>query len=187
MVSQYLEPRSVGSTTILWRLESAMKTVSDRYRHWFAHEAHAHAKLFESLRSVPEAGRSSPEYHRAIGLVAHLVAARATWLFRLGGGPKHEGGIFPADRRLEDVQGDWSAVEGRWSEFLAGLDDADLTRDVEYQSSDGGRFHNTVEEILTQLVGHSPYHRGQIAMLVHQAGGTPALTDYIYWRRKPLA
>ena len=163
-----------------------MKTVSDRFRHWFAHEGHAHAKLFESLESVPEAGRSSPDYLRAVGLAAHLVTARAIWLFRLGGGPKPEGGVFPADRRLEDVKEDWSAGERLWSEYLAHLDDAELSRDVEYRSSDGGRFHNTVEEILTQLVGHSPYHRGQIAMLVRQAGGTPALTDYIYWRRAPV-
>jgi len=164
-----------------------MNNLVDRFRHWFAHESHAHAKLFESLESVPDEGRSSAEYLRAVGLAAHLTAARSVWLFRLGGGPQYSGGVFPANRRLEDVRADWLDARRRWNEYLDRLDDADLSRVVEYQSSNGGRFRNTVEEILTQLLGHSPYHRGQIAMLVRQAGGTPALTDYIFWRREPIA
>jgi uncharacterized damage-inducible protein DinB len=51
---------------------------------------------------------------------------------------------------------------------------------------DAGRFRNPVEEILTQLFGHSWYHRGQIAVLVRAAGGTPAITDLIYWCRQPV-
>jgi uncharacterized damage-inducible protein DinB len=55
-----------------------------------------------------------------------------------------------------------------------------------YQSFDSGRFQNTIEDVLTQLFGHSWYHRGQIAILVRQAGGTPALTDLIYFTRESV-
>jgi uncharacterized damage-inducible protein DinB len=58
--------------------------------------------------------------------------------------------------------------------------------EIEYQSLDSGRFRNRVEEVLTQLFGHSWYHRGQIAMLVRAAGGEPAVTDFIFWCREPV-
>ena len=44
----------------------------------------------------------------------------------------------------------------------------------------------TLLAILTQLYGHSLYHRGQIAMLVKQAGGQPAMTDFVYWCREKI-
>ena len=60
-------------------------------------------------------------------------------------------------------------------------------RELEYQSLDAGRFRNRIEDILTQLFGHSWYHRGQIAMLIRAAGGEPAVTDLIFWCREPIS
>lgn len=163
-----------------------MSSLSDRFRHWFVYERDAHAKLFSSLDGVPEDGRSTPGYERAVTLAAHLVAARRIWLSRIGYGPTFTGPVFPAAAQLETVKDDWLAVEPLWTEYLESLDDAGLARIVDYRSTDGGRFRNSVEEILTQLFGHSWYHRGQIAMLVREAGGTPAMTDLIYWAREPV-
>ena len=66
------------------------------------------------------------------------------------------------------------------------LTDETIDQTFEYQSLDAGRFRNRIEEILTQLYGHSLYHRGQIAILVKQAGGKPAATDFVYWCRESL-
>jgi uncharacterized damage-inducible protein DinB len=43
-----------------------------------------------------------------------------------------------------------------------------------------------VEEILTHLVIHSAYHRGQIASDLRAAGQEPAYTDYIHAVRQGL-
>lgn len=61
--------------------------------------------------------------------------------------------------------------------------DGDLTRVVEYHNSAGHSFHNTVAEILAQVILHGSYHRGQLALLARQGGGTPAMTDYIFYAR----
>ena len=53
----------------------------------------------------------------------------------------------------------------------------------EYQSLDGPWFRNSVEDILTQLFGHSWYHRGQIAALIRALGEEPAVTDFVFWAR----
>ncbi len=158
--------------------------VIDRYRRWFEYEQDAHAKVLSSLETVPPQGRSTPEFRRAVSLMAHIVAARRVWLSRLGVIAPAAGPMFPDDPDVARVAAECEEVHGLWSDYLAGLDDAALNREFEYQSFDAGRFRNRVEDILAQLFGHSSYHRGQIAMLVRAAGGTPAVTDLIYWCRE---
>ena len=109
------------------------------------------------------------------------------WLSRFGVIPAAPGASFPDDPDVARVTDVWSEVQGLWSDFLAGADDADLGREFEYQSLDAGRFRNRVEDILAQLFSHPSYHRGQIAMLIRSAGGEPAVTDLIFWCREPVA
>ena len=73
-----------------------------------------------------------------------------------------------------------------WADYLETLTDEELGRSFEYQSLDAGWFRGVVEDILTQLFGHSWYHRGQIAMLVKSSGGEPAITDFVYWSRESI-
>jgi uncharacterized damage-inducible protein DinB len=161
-------------------------TVADRFRKWFAYEQDAHAKVVRSLESVPANRRDSPEYQKAVAWLAHLVMARKTWLGRLGVIPLPSGAMIPEKAELGEVLAGLQSVQEHWSHYLAGLSDDDLGKTIEYKSLDAGRFRNRLEDILTQLFGHSSYHRGQIATLVRPAGGEPAATDYIYWCREPV-
>jgi uncharacterized damage-inducible protein DinB len=160
-------------------------TPADRYRRWFDYERDATAKALASLDTVPADRRDSAEYRKAVSVLGHVVAARRAWLFRLGVALAPAGPMFPDDADVGRVAADWNAVAGQWADYFARLDDAELARVCEYQSLDAGRFRNRVEDILTQLYGHSLYHRGQVATLVKMAGGQPAATDFIYWCREP--
>jgi uncharacterized damage-inducible protein DinB len=77
-------------------------------------------------------------------------------------------------------------MEASWSTYLSQLTDAELARIFEYRSYDGSRFRNSIEDILTQLFGHSWYHRGQIAQLIRRLGAEPAVTDFVFWTREPV-
>jgi uncharacterized damage-inducible protein DinB len=157
-----------------------------QYRRWFEYEQDAHAKVIRSLESVPVDRQSSPEYRRAVSILAHIVAARSLWLGRLGVAPAASGSLFPEDMELGQVVTQWNDVARLWTDFLGQLTDEAIAKAFEYQSLDAGRFRNRLEEVLTQLFGHSWYHRGQIAMLVRAAGGEPAITDFIYWCRESI-
>lgn len=157
-----------------------------RFQRLLDYERDAHRKTIESLRSVPEADRSGSEYGRAVSILAHMAAARCVWLYRLGALAERPRDLFPQEVDIDKVAADLHAAEQRWVKHLATLCDEDLSRVIEYQTTEGARFRNSLEEILTQLYGHSLYHRGQIAMLVKNAGGTPAATDFIYWARVPV-
>jgi uncharacterized damage-inducible protein DinB len=158
----------------------------DRFRRWFEYETDAHAKVLASLETVPAGRRGSPEYRKAVALLAHIVAARRVWLGRMGVIPPSSGPLFPDESDAGKVAAEWKSVQELWSRRLAAADEGELARVFLYQSFDAGRFRNSVEEIFTQLFGHSWYHRGQIATLVRAAGGQPAVTDFVYWCRQPV-
>lgn len=157
----------------------------DRYRRWFEYEQDSHAKTLDSLNAVPAERRQSEEFRRAAYLLGHIIAARRMWLFRFGI-VKENAELFPEETSIDDLPAQVSEMEKLWSEYLSQLDDTDLARVFEYQSYEGLRFRNTVEEILTQLFGHSWYHRGQIAMLLRSIGAEPAVTDFVFWAREPV-
>jgi uncharacterized damage-inducible protein DinB len=164
-----------------------MTTLADRYRRWFAYEKDAHAKTLESLRTVPEERRSHPSYLKAVSLVGHLVAARQLWLYRLGvrpTAPSTAAEFFPEGLTLDDLGSRLRDIQGEWDDYLEGLDESELSRVFEYRSLEGDRYRNRVEDIATQLFGHSLYHRGQVASLVRELGGKPAATDYVFWVRE---
>ena len=166
-----------------------MTTMADRYRRWFAYEKDAHDKTLASLETVPEERRSDPEYRRALGLVGHLAAARQLWLFRFGvrgKGPSTVAELFPDDTSLDELRESLSDMHGEWSDYFRELDETELARVFEYRALEGARFRNRVEDLLTQLFGHSWYHRGQVASIVRALGGTPAVTDYVFWVREPV-
>ena len=160
------------------------KKMIDHYRRWFDYEKDSHAKTIASLYAVPEELRGGEIFRKAVYLMGHIIAARRMWLFRFGvAGQNAE--LFPQEVTLEDVTNQISEMEELWTQYLSGIDDAELERVFEYQSYEGPRFRNTIGEILTQLFGHSWYHRGQIAQLVRSMGAEPAVTDFVFWARKP--
>ena len=161
-------------------------SMPDRYRRWFEYEIDAHEKVITSLNTVPASQRGSQPYRKAVDLLAHIVGGRRIWLYRFGAMSDGPPSLFPTGGSLEEVIASLRATQARWTDYLSKLTDAELARVFEYQSLEGGGFRNRVEDILTQLFGHSLYHRGQIATLVRSAGGEPAQTDFVYWTREPI-
>jgi hypothetical protein len=111
-----------------------------QYRRWFDYEQDAHAKAIQSLESVPLNRRSAPEFARAVGLLAHIVAARRVWLGRLGAAPPASGSLFPQNMELAQVIAQWNDVARLWTDFLGHLTDEAIARSFEYQVWTPGDF-----------------------------------------------
>jgi uncharacterized damage-inducible protein DinB len=159
-----------------------MTSLADRFRRWYEYERDCNAKTLAMLASVPAGRRGTPQFERAVGRMAHLVAARRRWLHRLGQYPDLPP-IFPAGATLDSLAADVAATEAAWAAYLAPLDDAGLARTFDYTAADGKRFRWTVEGVLTQTFGHAWYHRGQIAQLVAELGGKAVDTDYVLFAK----
>lgn len=166
-----------------------MTVLADRFRRWFEYERDSHEKVLASLEALPEDDRGDERFHKCVDLLAHIAAARELWLFRFGvseTGPSTYDELFPKGRDLAAARAAIDAMQTKWGAYLEGVDDDELARVFEYQSVEGARFKNRIEELLTQLFGHSWYHRGQIASLVRGLGGEPAVTDYVFWARESV-
>lgn len=158
----------------------------NRYRRWFDYEKDSHAKTLASLNAVTAELRESEEFRKAVYLMWHIIAARRMWLFRLGAA-KENVELFPEQTSFVALPDQLSEMEMLWSDYLGQLDDTALARVFEYRSYEGPHFTNTVEDIITQMFGHSWYHRGQIALLLRSIGAEPAVTDLVFWTREPVA
>jgi uncharacterized damage-inducible protein DinB len=157
----------------------------DRYRRWFEYEIDSHAKTLESLQNVPGELQQSEGFQKALKLFAHLIAARMMWLHRFGVSDKRAK-LFPKEATLSELPQNLDEMHKAWSHYLNELNEEELARVFEYQSYEGERFRSTIEDILTQLFGHSWYHRGQIAQLVRTIGAEPAVTDFVFWSREAI-
>lgn len=157
---------------------------TDRFRRWFEFEQDAHARVLASLETVPVQNMDAPAYHESLELFAHMMSARSFWLHRLGVtelGPKD---LFPNRVTLEELSEMAADTHAAWTDYLERMNDEEIARVVEYKSTEGPVYNNTVEDILTQLFHHSAYHRGQIASRLKALGGDPEPTDFIFWARQ---
>ena len=155
---------------------------AEQFRNWYEYERDCNAKSLKMLNSVPPEARESSQFTRAVGKMAHLVAARHMWLFRLGVVTDRPESWFPPTT-LEQLPAAVEAIEKRWTAYLVRLTDADLAADFVYTGGDGRRYRWRLLDLLTQVFGHAWYHRGQIAMLVKDLGGGAVDSDYIFWNR----
>ena len=158
---------------------------AEKYRRWFEYEQDSNAKVLASLQAVADPLRGMPQFQKAVDLFAHLLAARNMWLYRLGYGTQPLE-LFPVETPLTRLPELVEEMQAAWRSYFESLTDTEMARRFEYTSYDGPRFSNTVEDVLTQLYGHSLYHRGQIAMLLRSIGAEPAATDFIYWSREAI-
>ena len=116
--------------------------------------------------------------------MAHIVAAEYIWLARLCRQPATMP-VWP-DLDVEACSAGLGDLSSRWMDYLADVRPERLAEAIPYTNSKGESWTSTVEEVLTHVVIHSAYHRGQIAADLRGAGGTPAYTDYIHAARQGL-
>jgi uncharacterized damage-inducible protein DinB len=144
-------------------------------RRLFAYEAWANRR---TLAALAAAGDPPPS---ALQCMAHVVGAGRLWLGRLLGEPPAV--VWPA-LDLAGCRAGWEELERRWDAYLAGLAEPDLVAHVDYVNSHGEPWSSTVGDVLTHVVLHGAYHRGQIAADLRAAGREPPYTDFIEAARR---
>ena len=160
--------------------------MAERYRRWFEYEKDSDAKVLAVFRAAGASARKMKAFRKAVEMAGHIAAARGIWLFRLGAAREAPTDFFPRGLTLAELSRRMEKMHAAWSDYLAGIGEKKIASSFEYRSTEGIRYRNTVEDILTQLHGHSLYHRGQIAMLLRSAGVEPPATDFVFWTREPI-
>lgn len=142
-------------------------------------------RLLDHLRWADEAVvaalRAAPEHAGALELLSHVVGAEETWLARLEG-REPRAAVWPR-LTLGETAELARTVHAGLADWIARTDAAALERDVAYTNSAGQPFTTRALDIVTHVMLHGSYHRGQIAMLLRQSGARPVPTDYIAFVR----
>lgn len=132
-------------------------------------------KVLRALRSHP----SPPE--RALDLYRHILGAEAVWLARIRGEPAPLA-VWPTFD-LNQAAAEAGKLHDALAALVAEQDEAALAREVAYTNSAGRSFLTPLGEILLHLCLHGVNHRGQVSLLLRQAGLEPVTTDYIEFVR----
>jgi uncharacterized damage-inducible protein DinB len=133
----------------------------------------------ECLAAMRAAGTVSPD---TLGRMAHILSAQKLWLERILKQPQSMK-VRPT-YTLEDCLALAAELESAWQNYLVRIGNQfapdSLNDQVEYRNSKGEPWSSRVEDILTHVLFHSAYHRGQIALQVRASGKEPAYTDFIH-------
>jgi len=115
---------------------------------------------------------------RALRFMAHVPATERLWLGRLRQDPAPV--VVWPESTLDECAAEVEAMARAWPLFFAGPPPADLERTVGYRNSKGEPWTSAVGDVVTHVVIHSAYHRGQVASELRAAGFEPAYTDFIH-------
>lgn len=148
---------------------------ADYLRRQFAYNEWANREVLAVIRKQSD--------ERSLQLFAHILSAERLWLERLKQQPQSVT-VWP---KLDVAQCEAHTFElaRLWREYL---DQApqDLTQTISYKNSKGESWTSTVLDVLSHVILHSAYHRGQIASHLRTIGQTPAYTDFIHGVRQGL-
>ncbi len=153
----------------------------ERYRKFFEYEKDCNQKMLAMIDSVPKDERSDPKFRGAVTLAHHIVAGRENWLERMTIDKPQMVEWWDENCDFATLPARFAAMEAKWDDYFAFLDDEKLSENFEFTTWDGREFPNPIEAQIVQLSFHAVYHRGQIAMLVDRLGGVTVDTDYAFW------
>jgi uncharacterized damage-inducible protein DinB len=159
-------------------LEGSLVNLADYLRRQFAYDEWANREV---LNAIGAAGAGN---QRSVQLMAHILAAEQLWLDRLKQQPQSVP-VWP-EPDLAQCEAQAAKLGGQWLEFLDLMTAGDVSQSISYKNSKGEQWTSTIVDVLTHVVMHSAYHRGQIASHMRANGQTPAYTDFIHGVRQGL-
>ena len=118
---------------------------------------------------------------KALEIYAHVLGAEHVWLARLRQRPAIHA-VWPA-LTLDECAALADETHHTLVDFVSSLSPPDFAREIAYTNSAGASFRSRIDDVLTQIVTHGCYHRGQVALLMREAGEEPHPTDYIAFVR----
>lgn len=123
-------------------------------------------------------GNHSGYGERALLLISHILNAQNIWTCRiLATHPQYERFQVHTPDQLMSIS------NKNTSDLKLIFDTRPMDQEIQYSTSAGDGYINTVEEILHHVVNHSTYHRGQVALLLREAGIDPPVTDLVFLKR----
>ncbi|WP_100404353.1 DinB family protein [Bacillus solitudinis] len=149
-----------------------MKTIIRMYKHlnW------ANQRMLEILQTL------ECDNQQARRLFSHILYSEQVWLSRLQGIDSSHLPIW-GEIEITACEALVKQNEQSFTIFLSSIIDSDLDNLITYRNSEGKEFRSSLRDILTHLVLHGQYHRGQIMSRLRADGIDPINIDFITFVR----
>jgi uncharacterized damage-inducible protein DinB len=148
----------------------------DDFLRLFTYDDWANREFLTALRAA------TPMPASVLRLVTHIVFVEKLWLERLQRVPQSVA-IWPSST-IDDCHAMADEMKSAWRNYLDPMAPADFEQQVDYRNSKGEPWSSRVDDVLTHVLMHSAYHRGQAALQMRAAGLQPAYTDFIHGVRQ---
>jgi uncharacterized damage-inducible protein DinB len=149
----------------------------ESFRRLFEYDHWGNQKALASLSSI-----TGPA-EKPLRFFSHVLGAQRVWRARFDEPSPSNAQPWPALTR-EACHSAIEEIYQTWVALLDRLSDEKLNQNLGYRTTQGAEFQTPIRDVLTHLLMHSAYHRGQVAAAVREAGGKPAATDYVVYLRQ---
>ncbi len=140
------------------------------------YDAWANRHLADALRD---------EHHTPIRLLAHAAESELVWLRRIEGTqPSSRTADFWPDLNADDCRTLVEQAAEALGHFVDVLGAEQLQQHAVYRNSKGVEYRTPIADVLTHILLHSHYHRGQAAAALRALDVDPPWTDFIAFARK---
>jgi uncharacterized damage-inducible protein DinB len=134
----------------------------------FRYQAWANEEMLEAVKGL-DAEHHAKERHAALRLMNHCLVVNKIFAAHLVG----DSHGFPADNTpdtpgLEALRSDMAAVDRWYLDYVKAATPAQLSQSIPFAFTDGDNGYMTREEMLTHVVTHGGYHRGEVGRVLKQ-------------------
>lgn len=143
----------------------------------FAYTRWAHKRAYESIGTIT--GDST----RVLWLLNHILGAETVW-YRRFSDPENANTALWLQYPPAEAYHELEAMGEKWQALLTATSEEALLKPITFTNTKGLVFTHPAGQILNHVALHGMYHRGQLATAVREAGGTPAVTDYVAYVRE---
>lgn len=115
---------------------------------------------------------------KAIKLFSHILDSHSIWNGRISP-PQSPYAVW----QIQATEDFHKIDQTNYEQTQHILNSEDLNQKIQYTTSTGLPFTNTIRDIVFHVLNHSTYHRAQIATEFKNNGMEPLATDYILFKR----
>ncbi len=152
------------------------------YNYW------ANARVLNAAAQLTPDRLSAPRglSHGSVrGTLTHILAAEIVWRLRC------QSGLSPAALPAEGDFPTFDILRARWAEeeaalraFIAALTDEQLSSAIDYTTTKGVPFSNTLWQLLAHVVNHGTQFRAEAAVALTAEGRSPGDLDLLLFMRE---
>ncbi|WP_416295816.1 DinB family protein [Paenibacillus illinoisensis] len=150
-----------------------MKTIKAMMEHLYW----ADERILDALQ------KSETRNKDLLKLVRHVAVAERVWLTRLLGKDSGQYTLWEEVEDLAVIRSMFEENAKHYRVYMEGLDESRLDEMLDYVNQSGVLFQTSVRDILSQVILHGQYHRGQINQALRIESAEPVPIDYITFAR----